>query len=810
MFKSALLIGIRSLLKNRLHSFINLAGFSVGITCSLLILAFVWDELHFDTFHPNDDRLYRLALHRSFPGRDASFATTPFPAGPTLRRDIPEIESYCRLFKPYYSPPRIRIGDIEFYESKTMAADSTFFSMFGIGLLEGDAKSALKDPNSVVLTESTSKRYFGDQDALGKMIKLGDTTLYRVTGVCRDVPKRSHLEFDLLFSFRSFPAAYESNFWGSYNGLNYFLLQPGVTPAQVAEKVPSIVKQYMGPQVESSLGITFEEYEQAGNTHNYFLQPIRDIYLESNFQNEIRPNGDKRYVYLFLAVSILILATACFNFVNLSTANSVKRGKEVAVRKVVGSTRPQLITQFITESVVITFIAVVISCLLFLWLLPYYNQLAEKRMSVTDYNPLAVTAFLLSFTVGLGIVAGLYPAFFISSFPTLKIFKGGLKLSHKKFGLRNLLTVAQFVISIFLLVSTLFIYRQMGFMMDKKLGFDKEQILVIERTAQLGSSMRAFMDDLRQLPGVEHLSASLYVPGRQMGGGTFHAQGVSATERYLFTALYADYNFAETYGLKVTEGRFFSKDMASDTAAVVMNESAVKMVGWTDPLQQRIIPTGGSTQKIIGVVEDFHFASLHEKIGPLVIFGVSPQQLATTTPNLISVRLSSGANYQATVGAIENTWSRWMEGSAMQYQFLDQEFDRLYQNEDRISKIFSAFAVLAICIAMIGVVGLSTYIANQRTREIGIRKVLGSSSAGILVLLSKDFLQLLGAANLLALPAAWWALSTWLEQYPYRTPLTAWLFPLIGVVFSALIVSTTCLVTYKKAQMNPSKAIRHE
>ncbi len=810
MFKSALLIGARSLLKNKLHSFINVAGFAIGITCSLLILAFVWDELHFDRFHPNDDRLYRMALHRSFPGRDASFATTPFPAGPTLLRDIPEIENYCRLWKPFFNPPKVEIGDIEFYEAKTIAADSTFFRMFGLKLKEGDPVNALKDPNSVVLTESTSKRYFGGQDALGKMIKVNDSTLYRVTGISEDVPKRSHIEFDLLFSFRSFPSAYNGDFWGSYQCLNYFLLRPGVAPDQVKAKIPSVIKQYMGPQVESLLSITFDEYEAAGNLHNYIFQPIQNIHLESNFQNEIKPNGDSRYVYLFMVVSVLILCTACFNFVNLTTANSVKRGKEVAVRKVVGSGKLQLIFQFITESIVITFLAVVISCLLFIWLLPYFNLLAEKQIAIGDFNLLQVGLLLAEFTILLGILAGLYPAFFISSFPTLKIFKGELKLSHKRWGFRNMLVVAQFMVSIFLMVATLFIYRQMNFMMDKKLGFDKEQILVIERTNQLGGSLRAFMDELQQLNGVEKTSASFYIPGRQMSGGTFHAQGVSATERYLFTSLYTDYDFAATYGIKVNAGRFFSKDLASDSTAVLVNQATVNMVGWENPLEQRILPTAGTTQKIIGVVDDFHFASLHEKIGPLVIFGISPQQLATFNPNLVSVRIASGAPVKATVTAIEEVWAKWMQGSPIQYTFLDQEFSTLYQNEERISRIFSTFAILAICIALIGVVGLSTYIANQRTREIGIRKVLGSSASGILILLSKDFVQLLVAANILALPLAWLALHTWLQQYPYQTALTIWLFPAIGVLFSVLIVLTTCLVTYKKAQMNPSKAIRYE
>ncbi|WP_339815163.1 ABC transporter permease [uncultured Imperialibacter sp.] len=810
MFKSALLIGIRNLLKNKLHSAINLSGFAIGITCSLLILAFVWDELHYDRFHPNDDRLYRLALHRSFPGRDVSFATTPFPAGPTLLQDIPEIESYCRLFTPSSSPPRVRIGDIEFYETNRLAADSTFFRLFGVQLKEGDPRNALKDPNSVVLTESTSKKYFGDQEALGKMIKVGDSTLYRVTGVAGDVPNRTHLEFDLLFSLRSFPGAHDGTFWGSYQCLNYFLLKPGVTPEQVKAKIPSVVKQYMGPQVESLLNITFDEYEAAGNRHNYVFQPIQSIHLESNFQNEIKPNGDKNYVYLFMVVSVLILCTACFNFVNLSTANSVKRGKEVAVRKVVGSSKLQLIIQFITESIVITLIAVLISCLLFIWLLPYFNQLAEKHIALSDFSLLNVAGLLLVFTALLGTLSGLYPAFFISSFPTLKIFKGELKLSHKKWGFRNILVVAQFMVSIFLMAATLFIYRQMNFMMDKKLGFDKDQVLVIERSNQLGGSLRAFMDELQQVNGVEKASASFHVPGRQMSGGSFHAQGVSATERYLFTAIYADYDFADTYGIKVNEGRFFSKDMASDTAAVLVNQATVDMVGWDNPLEQKILPTAGTLQRIIGVVDDFHFASLHEKVGPLVVFGISPQQLATLSPNLVSVRIGSGASTKATVQSIEATWSKWMQGSPIQYSFLDQEFNALYQNEERISRVFSTFSILAVCIALIGVVGLSTYIANQRTREIGIRKVLGSSASGILVLLSKDFVQLLIAANLLALPLAWLALSKWLEQYPYQTSLTIWLFPVIGIVFSFFIVLTTCLVTYKKAQMNPSKAIRYE
>lgn len=809
MLKNYILTAWRNLLKNRVFSIINLVGFSLGVACTILIFAYVWDELHFDQYHEHADRTYRVALERSFPNRTTGYATTPAPLGPTIAREIPEVEAATRVFEPF-TQVRIKIGDRSFFEENVYAADSTFFDVFSYESVEGSLSNALKQPRAAVLTDHMKTKLFGQNNALGELIEVGDTSLYRVTAVIKNPPKQSHFKFDMLLSFHSFPF-HQNSFWGSYSLHNYIRLIDPLTKASVEEKMPTIIEQYMAPQVEAILGNTYQEYVDAGNVHNYYLQRIDEIHTSSNLERELTPNADIRYIYLFGIIAVMILFIASFNFMNLATANAVKRGKEVAVRKVMGSAKSQLVFQFLSESVMITAMAVSIALLGAWILLPYFNELSGKELAFSDFSGVQVSAFLIILTLLVGVLSGLYPAFFISGFDTLSIFKGALKLSSKKFGLRNILITFQFASSLFLVISTVFILQQMDYMMNQKLGFTKERMVIINTGNNLGSNYCAFLDDLQNQTYIAEVSASVHTPGRQSAGGTFQAIGIPATERFLFDAFNTDYAFAETYGLELVAGRFLNPDLQSDTAAVVINETCAKMVGWEDPIGQRILVTNAPfQQRIVGVVKDFHQTSLHEEISPLVFFGIHPDNVVNAQPPLISIRLEDRADLRSSMDQLENKWAEWVSGELFRCSFLDDEFDALYREEQKFADVFTSFSILAISIALVGVIGLSLFISAERTKEIGIRKVLGANIPQIMALLSIDFLVLIGIANLVIWPLAYYSIDQWLANYPYATPVNVLWFILIGLAFAGTIIFTISFITFKAASVNPVRSIKYE
>lgn len=809
MLRNFIKVGIRNLLRNKGVSVINISGLSVGIACSLLILSYVIDEVNYDDFFEEGESLYRIQLHRTFPGRESMFATAPVPMGPTVSDNLPEVEAATRMFRIFneVQVSKNRIDD--FYETKVLAADSNFFNVFSFQVLEGTADEALLTPNSVVLTSSTAEKYFGRINVVGESLELQDSLSYKVTAVIADVPKRSHFEFDMLLSLNSFPQIYTNNFWGSYICYNYIKLKSDVSPAIVEKKIPSLIEQYMAPQVEAIVGSKYEDYVAAGNHHNYYLLPVQDIHLNSNFQNEIKPNGNTANIYFFSLIAVLILMIACFNFMNLSTAASVKRAREVGMRKVLGSEKKWLIVQFITESVVLTTISTIIAISLVAYVLPFFNDLVGKNIALTDFNWTQAVPVLVIFIFMVGLFAGSYPAFFISSFSTIKILKGGLKLRNKKVSLRNILVIAQFAVSIFLVLATMLIYRQTNHMINQRLGFDKEKIMVIERSNSL-TNLEQFMNALKASSAIEEVSASFQIPGRNISGGTFEAIGIPATERFLFASMTVDYQFVDTYGLKLVQGRFFDPNLQSDSSSVVINEATARMVGWDDPIGKEVLPTSGTRQKIIGVVEDFHFASLHEEISSLVFFGASRQSLITNPPNLLSIRIEGGNNVTEVVRFVESTWEDWNPGNYMVYAFLDAEFDALYHQEQNFASIFSAFAGLAIFIALVGVLGLSAFVSAQRIKEIGVRKVLGATTGQLLYLLSFDFIQLVLVANFIVTPIAYLLMTQWLNNYPYSIGVPVDLMVITTILSIVIVICAVSYHAYRAAVTNPAKTLKYE
>lgn len=809
MLKTYLQTAIRNLQKRKSFLIINVLGFSLGVCIALLMFAYVSDELGYDTYHPDHDRLYRVALTRHFPDRQNSYATTPPPLGPTILNEFPEIENQTRVFD--LNQVRVKVGDRIFYEDQAYAADSTFFDLFGVRILEGSAE-AFKAPNAVVITEDLNRKYFGKSGGLNQFIEIGDTTKYMIAGICTNVPKKSHFRFDMLISFRTFPVS-SSTFWGSYSTYNYIKLQRADQFESVNEKLPQILEPHFGPQVESILGKTYQEYVEAGNIHDYFLQPIQSIHLQSRLTNELRPNGDIQYVVLFVIVAIMILAIACFNFTNLSTGYAVNRSKEIGVRKVMGSTKKQLTIQFLTESTIIALLAVVLSFVIALLVLPHFNQFAGKEIELTDFNPLVLSVFLLLLGVAVGVFSGLYPATFMASLTITRIFKGGVKISSRKFGLRNILVTFQFCASLFMVLATLFIVRQLDFMREQKLGFEKDNMVMLEVSNVLGSRYRTFMAEIENQPEVAATSSSFHVPGRQSGGGTFQAIGNSATERFLFSLFLTGYDYQKTYGLELTSGRFFNEDLASDTAAVVINQECAKMVGWSaeEALGKEILITGqNAPRKIIGVLQDFHFTSLHETIRPMVFIGIPERNLNTVQPQTISIRLHPNVGIDRALETIKKTWGSHVPSEPLRYSFLKEDFNELYENEIRFARLFRSFAVLAIIISGFGVIGLSFFIAAERVKEIGIRKVLGATISQVMMILSRDFLILSIVANLIVWPVAFVLISKWLNMYAYSASINFLYFPATGLAFTILMVLVISIITFQAARRNPVEAIGRE
>ncbi len=809
MFKTYIQTAFRSLQKRKGFLIINVLGFSLGVCIAILMFAYVWDELGYDTYHPNYERLYRVALTRHFPDRQNSYATTPPPLGPTILEEFPEIEAQTRVFD--LNQIRVRVGDRIFYEDLAYAADSTFFDLFGIALLEG-SKEAFRAPNAVVITEEMNRKYFGENSGLDQLVEIGDTTRFRIAGICQNVPKKSHFRFDMLISFRTFPVS-ESDFWGSYSTYNYVRLQDESQYESINAKLPAILEPHFGPQVESILGKTYQEYVDAGNIHDYYLQPIRSIHLHSRLSLELAPNGDIQYVVLFVIVAIMILAIACFNFTNLSTGYAVNRSKEIGVRKVLGSSKWQLTIQFLTESTIIAMLAVVLSFLIAWLLLPNFNQFAGKQIALSDFNPLALAGFLLLLGMLVGVLSGLYPATFMSSLAIIKIFKGGVKISNRKFGLRNILVTFQFCASLFMVLATLFIIRQLEFMRNQKLGFEKDNMVLLEVADVLGSQYRTFMQEIGNLTEVASITSSFHVPGRQSAGGTFQAIGNSATERFLFNLFLTGYDFQSTYGLELASGRFFDENLHSDTSTVVINRACAQMVGWSPEEaigKEVLITSQEAPRKVVGVLEDFHFTSLHEPIYPMLFIGIPERNVNTVQPRTISIRLQPNVAVDRALRNIESSWSSYVSSEPLRYTFLKEDFNDLYENEMRFARLFKSFALLAIVISGFGVIGLSFFIATERIKEIGIRKVLGATISQIMVILSKDFLVLSLLANVMVWPIAFVLINRWLNTYAYSAGINYLYFPAAGLIFTALMILVISVITFQAAVRNPVDAIGRE
>jgi putative ABC transport system permease protein len=810
MIRNYFKIAWRNLVRNRAFSAINISGLAIGLASCMLISLYVLDELSFDRFHDKGDRIVRVYFKGIMQGGIMNEANVMPPTAAALKADYPEVEEATRLRQG--GNPLILIGEKLFTDDRLAFVDSNFLNVFTFPLTQGNPKTVLLEPNSVVISRTVAEKYFGNQDPIGKILNLKEWKAnYKVTGVMKDMPANSHFQFDLLASMSTLDEA-KSTSWMTSEFFTYLVLQKGYDYKRLEAKLPQTVAKYMGPQLKQGLGMTLDEFRKKGNDIGLYLQPFTDIHLHSDFQYDLAANGDLQYVYIFGAVAIIMLIIACINFMNLSTAGSSKRAREVGVRKVMGSEKIELVGQFLMESILLTGIALILGTVICLISLPLLNNISGKNLGLhLDALPALVPALVL-FGLFVGVFAGSYPAFFLSSFKPISVLKGGsgsikLSSSGRSIGLRSSLVVFQFFISITLMVGTAVVYQQLKFIQNKKLGYDKDQVLVVPAWA-LGKNQEVYREELLRDSRVSHISLSGYVPAGPSGNNNFMISPETNTSQLVKTLRFeVDYEYLATLGMQMKEGRNFSKDFGTDSTAIILNETAAKTLGWkTDAINKTVSKRSndGSTRtfRVIGIVKDFHFKSLHEPISPLV--------MTLTQNNGWMIIKTKNKEVTGLLATMEKQWNSFKPDLPFSYTFLDERYNETYKAEQKTGQILGLFAGLTIFVACLGLFGLATFTAEQRTKEIGVRKVLGASVAGIVALLSKDFLKLVSIAIVIALPVSWWMMSRWLQDFAYKIDISWWVLALSGLLSIAVALFTVSFQSIKAALMNPVKSLRSE
>ncbi|OEK01688.1 hypothetical protein BFP97_09240 [Roseivirga sp. 4D4] len=806
MIKNYLKVAFRNLLRNKFYSILNISGLAIGIACCLLIVLFVTDELSYDRYYDNSENTYRLTMAGALNGSAFDLAVVGDVVGKTLVEDFPEVIDYVRFRQN--GSPFIRSGENIFKEEKYVWADQSMIDIFDLEIVSGDPSAALTAPKSLIMSETAAKKYFGSAEAVGQQVEFGQAKDYRVTAVYKDIPTNTHFDFDVIGSLITLDES-RQNMWMNMNFQTYVVLTPDADLEKMAAQFPDMLKKYIGPEVKKFLNIEWEEMEQAGSSLAFALQPVVDIHLTSDLQGELDANSDKSYVYIFSAIAFFILLIACINFMNLATARSAHRAKEVGVRKVLGSIKAQLIYQFLAESILISFISFVLAVGIAYVALPFFNDLSAKELVIPFTNPL----FLGSIFAGVlmvGFLAGSYPAFFLSAFKPVTVLKGSLSNGMKSGALRSVLVVIQFCTSIFLVIGTLVILNQLEYIQNKNLGFDRDQVLIINDAFLARGNTRALKTEVESFPEVKSASLSGFLPTPSNNNMNLFFNGIVPSEgtQVIMSSWTVDYEYLETLGIELVQGRNFSRDFATDSTAIIVNEAALKELELEgDPLGKIIgtfVSNEGDIQgyTIVGIVKDFHYQTLKSKIGPLAL------QLGNST-GLLNLKVNT-RDYAGLLGKLESSWMELAPNQPFETSFLDDRFNRMYDAEQRLGKIFGVFATLTIVVACLGLFGLAAYTAENRIKEVGIRKVLGASVGQIVFLLSRDMGKLVIIAFIFGAPLAWYAMNNWLQGFEYRTNIGWTIFAMtaLGSLFIALI--TMSYQSLKAAVSNPVKSLRTE
>ncbi len=795
MFKNYLKIAVRILKRHKGYSFINIFGLAVGLACSLFVFMFVWDELSYDRFHEKADRVYRIAQFIHIEDRVDSALPTPPILADTLLQDFPQIEAVTRVKQVSWEI--VKRGNERFKQSNIYGVDSSFFEVFSFKLLQGNPKTVLSEPNNMVLTQSTAQKYFGGSDPLGEVLTIGQEN-FKVTGIIENTPQNSHFHFDLLTSISTYPRSRVTGWFEGFCG-TYIVLKKGESPEKLEAQFPGFVLKYMfGGKPGSNR--TFKNWE-------YFLQPLTSIHLHSHLLiGEFEPNSHVAYVYIFSITAVFVLLICCINFVNLSTARAGTRAREVGIRKVVGSSRSQLIRQFLGESLLFSLIAFFLAFILIAVFLPVYESLIGKDIPLQQFITISVFATLSVLIFAVGIGSGLYPAVVLSSFRPVTVVKGSGFTSprFRSAALRKSLIIFQFTISIVLFIGMSVIYQQTEYFQNKRLGFDREHVIVIKNASLLGSNLMSFKAKLLQYPDIQSVSATSSLPGRDTSLRFITPEG--AEEGMVLAMFSCDRDFLNTLKVKLAEGRFFSQKFSTDNLAIVINQETARQLDWNQPIG-KTFRISKKDYHVIGVLEDYHQSSLHEKIAKLGVLYLEDDRIEDAS--FLAVRVHP-TDIRNILRKITSTWDSFSPPLRLDYSFLDQDYARLYAAEMRIRNTMSVFSALAILISSLGLFGLAAFTADLRRKEFGVRKVLGASMSNILVLMSKDFLKWVLISNAAAWPIAYLVAIKWLQNFAYRIDLNVWPFILSGLAAFCITLMTVSFQTVRAATANPVDSLRYE
>lgn len=812
MFKNYFKIAIRQLRKQKMYSAIKIGGFALSLAACLLIALFIRDEVSYDKFYPDANRVYRIIAAYNDNGRiDRGTSMSP-PTAKAVERDFPEVEKTGRImaFPLFYGAGsnyvRPEGQEKNLYDDGFSYADQSILDILKIPMVYGDRSRALAEPNTIVFSKKKADKYFPNQNCVGKMIYLNDdkTRPFKIGGVMQDFPNNSQFKFDFFITLTGVEFWQgEQTGWGSQNYETYMLLKPGTNVKSFEKKLSDgLIGKYIIPEMIRDGN---KEVADVKTKFKFEVQALPDAHLQSFDISDYEPShGDMRFVWLFGAIAGFILIIACINFINLSTAKSANRAKEVGLRKVIGSFRTSLIKQFLTESLLFSFISFVLAIVLAWTLLPLFNTLSAKSLKM-PWGEWWLFPVMLAAAFVVGIFSGLYPAFYLSSFKPISVLKGNLSRGTKNSLLRNGLVVFQFTTSMVLIIATIVIYSQTKFLLNRKLGFDKDQVLLIQGTNTLRDEVKNFREELTKLSQVKSASISDYLPvsNTKRNQNTFIVEGKAKEEPGVGSQFWiVDDAYIKTMGMKIVEGRNFSSEMLSDSQAVVINQSMAKRLNLKDPIGKRITNGWSHPFNIVGVVEDFNFESMRGKIEPVCLkLGISP--------SVVSVK-ANGADMKSLIQGVSAVWKKYAPAQPIRYAFLDESFANMYIDVQRMGNVFTSFAVLAIMIACLGLFALSAFMAEQRNKEISIRKVLGASVSGITTMLSKDFAKLVLIAIFIASPIAWWAMNKWLQDFQYRTPITWWMFFSAGLLMIVIALATISFQAIKAAIASPAKTLRSE
>lgn len=809
MFQNYFKLAWRNLMKYRFISFINLFGLTIGLTCCLLITTYILNELSYDRYNENADNIYRVT--RTFNNEEGvvslTLSTVSPPFGYYLPNDFPEIQKMTRLLDNGITPLRYKEKLIN--EEDVFFADENLFDVFSIKTVKGNPKTALAAPFSVMLTEETAKKYFGDEDPMNKVLRYNNQLDLKVAGVYKAFPANAHMHPGMLISFntlRDSTVYGEENLrtnWGNNSFFTYLLLPKHYDVQKMVARFPAFIDKRMAGQ----------EYvgKQASKFTSLDLQKLTDIHLYSHTDYEAEPNGDMSRVYIFAAIGLFILFIACINYMNLSTARSALRAREIGIRKVIGARKKELILQFLSESVLISWVAIIIALCLCYFALPWLNKLSGQQLSVNILLKWQVLVPVVLAPFFIGFISGIYPALFMSSFQPIKTLKGLFRVDGGSISFRKVLVITQFSISIILIITTAIVFQQLNYMQKASLGFDKDHIAILPYNNALNENFEAFRNELLSNANFKEAGRSSRIPtGRlldNMGASVLSGDSMRDVKTDL-KFLSIDYDFIPTYGISMAAGRNISRQYGTDTLSFVLNESAVKAIGWKSAEEAigKDFKYGNTKGHIVGVVKDFHFESMHEPIAPMVFEMFPPSQ---SYYNSLSVKFS-GNNIASSLAHLEKTWKKFLPEIPYQYNFLDERFAALYEAEEKQGTLFTVFACIAIFIACLGLFGLSAFAITQRFKEIGVRKVLGANVSSIVTLLSKDFLKLVLIAAIIAFPVAWYAMYTWLQDFAYRISMPWWIFLFAAITALLVALITVSSQAIKAALMNPVKSLRTE